>query len=49
MYWSNEAKIQSDNGGRHRAAREKLTIRKRDDAAPVHGMVIRYATRQAGR
>lgn len=29
------------NGSRHRAARVKLTIKKRVDAAPVHGMVIR--------
>ncbi|WP_146462376.1 hypothetical protein [Rubripirellula tenax] len=33
--------FQPDNGSRHRAARVKLTIRKRADAAPVHGMVIR--------
>ena len=33
--------FQSGNGSRHRAAREKLTIRKRVDAAPVHGMVTR--------
>jgi hypothetical protein len=38
----NYVMTQSDNGRRHRAARVKLTIRKRVDAAPVHGMVIRF-------
>ena len=40
-----ELKIfRADDGRRHRAAKEKPTIKKRDEAAPVHGTVPRWLT-----